>query len=70
MKNRHEIIGTAVEQLINERYGLLDRELLAHRLMEEFIRVSYSDASAEEKQLYESVMKFVTADEMSQQLAD
>lgn len=57
MKNVHEIIGKAVDDLLNgENSQFFSRELLADHLMHEFMRVASTDVSQEEGQNYERAM--------------
>ncbi|MEQ9937825.1 hypothetical protein ABRQ07_09395 [Pectobacterium polonicum] len=60
MKNEHEIIGQAVDELLSgDLQQFFNRDLLAQHLMREFMRVAETDAPIEEKQLYESAMRVV-----------
>ncbi|MCE0845942.1 hypothetical protein LVQ79_10340 [Buttiauxella sp. A2-C1_F] len=60
MKNVHEIIGKAVDDLLNgENSQFFSRELLADHLMHEFMRVTSTDISKEEGQNYERAMRIV-----------
>ncbi|WP_226052671.1 hypothetical protein [Dickeya chrysanthemi] len=60
MKNEHEIIGEAVEDLLGgDLQQFFSRDLLAQYLMREFMRVAETDAHIEERQLYESAMRIV-----------
>ncbi|MEL4885697.1 hypothetical protein N6P31_01205 [Pectobacterium betavasculorum] len=60
MKNEHEIIGRAVEELLSgDLQQFFSRELLAQQLMREFMLVAETDAPIEEGRLYESAMRIV-----------
>ncbi|MGP1205263.1 hypothetical protein ACJ8J6_01020 [Serratia sp. CY47279] len=59
MISTYEIIGKAVDQLIHEGNGEIDRDMLARHLMEEFIRASNSGSSQAEGAKYEAAMRMV-----------
>ena len=59
MISTYEIIGKAVDQLIHEGSGEIDRDMLARHLMEEFIRSSKAGANQEEGARYEAAMRMV-----------
>lgn len=60
MKNEYEIIGKAVQDILeSEMSEFLDQNVLSHHLMEEYRRISASNASVELKQLYESAIQML-----------
>ncbi|WP_152494865.1 hypothetical protein [Dickeya zeae] len=59
MKNQHEIIGAAVERVIN-CHGIVNRDTIAQEIMRDFIRISRANASVDERKLYEKAMVFVS----------
>lgn len=62
MKNVHEIIGKAVDDLLHgENSQFFSRELLLEYLVQEFMRVASADISQEEGQNYEYAMRIVAS---------
>lgn len=60
MKNVHEIIGKAAEDLLQGKNSqFFSRELLAEHLVQEYIRVASTDISQEEGENYEHAMRIV-----------
>lgn len=60
MKNEHEIIGRAVEDILNgELSDFFSRNFLAQHLLREYMRISQTDLPSEQKHCYEAAMRIV-----------